>query len=109
MNKDNTIYFKLMLDSIKKINSYTKNFNFKKFQKDGKTQSAVLMQFQIIGELSKKIDKKTKDTIDLPWKQIAGFRDMISHDYFSLDIAFAWETIKTDLKELNTKIKKHLK
>jgi len=41
----------------------------KKFQNDSKTQSAVLMQFQIIGELSKKIDRQIKDKIDLPWKE----------------------------------------
>lgn len=109
MDKDNTIYLKLILDSIKKIRAYTKDFDFKKFQKDSKTQSAVLMQFQIIGELSKKINIQTKEKIDLPWKQIAGFRDIISHDYFSLDISFAWETIQTDLKEMNTKIKNNLK
>lgn len=109
MIKDNSLYLKLILNSIVKIQKYVRNFDFSDFKKDEKTQSAVLMQFQIIGELSKKINKETKQDIDLPWKEIAGFRDIISHDYFSIDVSFVWETVSQDIPKLKKEITKFFK
>jgi uncharacterized protein with HEPN domain len=104
MVKDNKIYISLILDSVSKIESFVEGFSFEEFKKDYKTQSAVLMQFQIIGELSKKINQETKDQIDLPWKEISGFRDVISHDYFNIDSEFVWRTLEKDIPDLKEKL-----
>ena len=77
-----------MLDAIAKIKSYTNEMSFDDFFSDGKTQSAVIMQLQVIGELAKKVPEEVKVVINLPWKNMAGFRDMISHDYFGYESLF---------------------
>ncbi len=104
MEKDNTIYLRLIVDSISKIKSFVSGFDLDSFSKDNKTQSAVIMQFQIIGELSKKVNEDIKSKIEIPWKQIAGFRDIISHDYFNIDTGLVWETIEKDLPPLEENI-----
>ncbi len=44
------------------------------------------MQLQIIGEMAKKLDENSMREIDVPWKMIIGLRNMISHDYFLLEL-----------------------
>ena len=108
MEKDNFAYLKLILDSVRKIKEYISGMNFVKFTKDGKTQSAVTMQLQIIRELVKKIPEEIKLNIALPWKEMAGMRDMVSHDYFSLDLETIWNTATKDVPEVESKISEFL-
>ena len=109
MEKDNTIYLKLILQAIDKTVLYTNKMSIEVFLKDSKTQSAVIMQLQVIGELSKKVGKEHKEGISVPWKNMIGLRDFISHEYFNLDLDNIWNTIKTDLKDLKKHIKSYLK
>ena len=107
-NKDNTAYLRLILDSFKKINDFTLGMSDTDFFNDSKTQSAVIMQLQVVGELSKKILNEIKNSIDLPWKNIAGLRDMVAHDYFGLDLVTIWYTVQVSVPEAEGKIKKYL-
>ena len=108
MEKDNLAYLHLILDSIGKIEKYLGKMSLNDFLLDSKTESAVIMQIQIIGELSKKIPDKMKSEIDVPWKEIAGLRDMVSHDYFSLDVEAIWNTATKEVSELSQKITEYL-
>src|SRR3989344_6514102 len=95
--KDDKIYIQQMLDAVRKIELFTANIDRANFGADEKTQSAVIMQLMLIGEISKKISTKTKYSIDLPWKDISGFRDKAIHDYFEVDLDVVWNTIITDI------------
>jgi len=107
-NKDNTAYLRLMLDSFAKINRFTKGMTFEDFSSDEKTQSAVIMQLQVTGELAKKVSENFKKSIDVPWKNMAGLRDLVSHDYFGLDIDIIWHTAKESVLETEKNIRKYL-
>ena len=78
----------------------------KTFMSDAKTQSAVIMQLALIGEMAKKLSPETKDKIKLPWKEIIGFRDRAIHDYFEVDIDVVWNTAVSDLATVKTEISK---
>lgn len=108
MEKDNLAYLHLILDATRKIQEYLGQMSLNDFFADSKTESAVIMQIQIIGELSKKIPEEIKSEIDVPWKEISGLRDMVSHDYFSLDVEAIWNTATKDVQELEQKIKNYL-
>jgi len=107
-NKDNTAYLRLMLDSFAKIDRFTKGMTFEDFSADEKTQSAVIMQLQVTGELAKKVSENFKKSIDVPWKNMAGLRDLVSHDYFGLDIDIIWHTAKESVLETEKNIRKYL-
>ena len=107
-NKDDKAYLLLLRDSFSKIRSYTSGMLLNDFSLDGKTQSAVIMQLHVIGELSKKMPQPIKDVIDIPWKQMAGFRDWISHDYFSLDLPTLWHTVQESIPEAEGKVVSYL-
>ena len=46
--------------------------------------------------------------IDVPWKEISGFRDRAIHDYFQIDLQIAWDTIQLDLEPLVAAIQNYL-
>lgn len=58
----------------------------------------------MIGELAKKVPDELKKSINIPWKQIMGMRDMVSHDYFNLDSKSVWDTAATSVPDAAQKI-----
>lgn len=100
--KSDAVYIAQLCAATQKVRSYVVGMTHEQFLADEKTQSAVIMQLSLIGELAKRLSDETKESVDLPWKEIAGFRDIAIHDYFSLDIDIVWETIETDLVHIET-------
>jgi uncharacterized protein with HEPN domain len=75
------------------------------FLKDETIKRAVVRSLEIIGEASKKIpaDFKVKhDTIH--WKNMAGMRDRLIHDYIGVDYSIVWDVIKNKIPELYNQI-----
>lgn len=103
--KSDNLYVEQILDSILKIESFIDGKTKKNFQTNQMAQSAVILQLAIIGEVSKKLGINFKKQHDLPWKEIAGFRDKAIHDYFSMDINVVWDTIKNDIEPLKKALK----
>lgn len=76
MKKDNSVYLNHILDSIKRIEEYTKGVNKEKFMSKNIVQAAAIREIEIIGEATKMIDNSFKEThSSIPWKSIAGMRD----------------------------------
>lgn len=107
--KNDQVYLEQVLDSADKITSFTNNFTYEKFANDQKTQSAVIMQLALIGELAKRISKETQSEINIPWKAVAGFRDRAIHDYYQIDLEIVWTTIIEDLPLLEKALRTFLK
>ena len=103
-------YLQDILDAIEKIKKYTAKVDYEMFSKNEMMIDAVLMNIAIIGESVKKIPEDVKEKYpDIPWKDIAGMRDKVIHDYFGVDVNIVWETIKKNVPELEQKIKVMLK
>jgi uncharacterized protein with HEPN domain len=106
MPKDDSIYVEHILECIERILKYTDGISKDKFSKDEMIQDAVIRNIEIIGEASKKISQNfRKSNSHVPWKEIAGMRDKLIHDYLGVDIEVIWRTIKTDIPTLNTQLK----
>ena len=107
--KTDKVYLEQTVDCIQKITMYIGEENYDDFLSDSKTQSAVILQLALIGELAKKISIETKSKIDLPWKEISGFRDRIIHDYFQIDLEIVWNTTKENIPKMSIEINKFIK
>lgn len=106
MEKDNTIFLTHILESIAQIEEYCINFNEIKFKNDKKTQDAVIRRIEIIGEAVKNISDQLKDnSSQIPWKKIAGMRDILIHAYFGVDLEKTWDVVITELPILKKQIK----
>ena len=106
--KSDSVYIAQILDSISKIRSFTDGYTRGLFFKDQKTQSAVIMQLALIGELAKKVSSDIRAKTSIPWSDIAGFRDRAIHHYYEVDLSIVWDTVMNDLKILEDGLK-HIK
>jgi uncharacterized protein with HEPN domain len=98
--RSDDVYLAQIRDAILKVERFTAGMSEDAFKQDEKTQSAVIMQLALIGELAKRVSAETKTGIPLPWKEIAGFRDNAIHDYFDIDLSIVWNTVVSDIPQL---------
>ena len=107
MKRDIGLFIEDILNSIKNIEDFTKELNQEKFSEDKLRQSAVIRQLEIIGEAVKNIPSAFKEKYpNIPWKDIAGFRDVLSHAYFGVSMDRVWNIIEKDLPKLKKEIEK---
>jgi len=60
-----------------------------------------LRGLEIIGEATKNLSENLKVNYpQVPWKEIAGMRDKLVHQYFGVDLELVWETVRRELPEL---------
>lgn len=106
--KSDQLYIDQIKDSIRKAESYIQGLNKEEFLTDEKTQSAVILQLTLIGELSNKISDETKSKFNIPWRQIIDFRNRAIHNYFEVDLNIVWDTLQGDIPVLKSELKKDL-
>lgn len=105
--RDLKLYIKDILNAIDSIEKFVEGMKYEDFIKDDKTTSAVIRKFEIIGEASKNIPANFKKKhSDIPWKEMAGFRDKLIHFYFGIKYELVWETIKLKLPALKIRLAK---
>lgn len=101
-----TEYLEDILDAISKIREFTGNMDFSSFSEDEKTSFAVIRALEIIGEASKNIPEEVRSSHpDIPWREMAGIRNKLIHDYFGVNLAVVWKTVKEDLPILEPMIR----
>ena len=106
--KRDRVYLEQILDSVGKIRLFVCGMDQAAFMGDQKTQSAVIMQLALIGELAKRVSESTRKAIAVPWREIAGFLDRAIHDYYRIDLQVAWNTIALDLDPLEKALREYL-
>lgn len=105
MKRNENLFLKDILFSIKNIIIFSKGLSKEKFMEDRKTQSAIVRELEIIGEAVKNISDATKERYPkIEWKKIAGARDIFIHGYFQVDFEKIWDVIKKDLPVLKNDI-----
>jgi len=84
--RDYMIYLNDILTAMKRVLEYIGEKNFKEFKRNYMVVDAVVRNFQIIGEASKKLPDEFKSKYpELPWDKMYGLRNLISHEYFGID------------------------
>jgi len=105
MNRDQT-YVNQILEAINKIQEYTKEGrDF--FYETVIIQDAVIRNIEIIGEVSKRVSDGFKEHHDnVPWRKMAGIRDVLIHDYDSIDMSIVWNVISMELPKIRSILSK---
>ena len=87
-----------MLQSARKALGYARGLRENQFMTDSLRQDAILRQLTILGEASEKISNELRAAHpEVPWKKVAGFRDVVAHDYFGVNLKEVWRIIQDDL------------
>jgi uncharacterized protein with HEPN domain len=110
MDKDPRIFLEHILESVNWIQSYVLGFSKDDFFSSVEKQDAVLRRLEIIGEAVKNLPDSFKGVhVDIPWRRIAGMRDVLIHEYFEVDLRLVWRTVTDVLPEFKKQIQNLLK
>jgi uncharacterized protein with HEPN domain len=67
------------------------------FLEDRMRQDAIIRKLEVIGEAVKQLSEPTRRRRpEIPWRQIAGMRDHLTHAYFGIDLGLVWRVVERD-------------
>ena len=108
MMPEDKLYLSNIYEAALKIESYTQDGQAV-FMATPMIQDAVIRNFEIIGEATKRLSDEIKqENSEFSWRQMAGFRDVLIHDYMKVKLSRVWSVIEQDLPVLKNQIKKLL-
>lgn len=110
--KNDKIYLSHILESIEAILTYTQGMSEQDFVSNKLVKDAVIRNFEIIGEATKKVSFETRNFFpDIPRSKMAGLRDKLIHDYVKVNLQLVWDVVvdvlpqqKEELKSIISKI-----
>ena len=102
--KDDTLYLIHMTECVGRIEQFVIDGK-EAFLRDLKTQDAVIRNLQVLAESSQRLSETLKAAHqDVDWRGLAGFRNILVHDYLGINPQRVWEIIEEDLPTLKRQI-----
>jgi uncharacterized protein with HEPN domain len=100
-----TLYLMDMLESIRRIEVYTKDIGYEEFLRNNMIKDAVVRNIEVIGEAARNIPKEIQAKYNhIPWAEIIATRNVIAHDYFEIDYKIVWNIICKHLPTLKKEL-----
>jgi len=99
-------YLEDILDYVEKVQRFASNVSSAhELQRDEMRLMAIVRALEIIGEATKRVPHSIRRKYPhIPWKDIAGMRDILAHGYFDIDVDIVWKTIQQDIVPLQKAI-----
>ncbi len=105
MKKDPEVYLTHILDSINLLERYLQGVTESQFYSSEEKQDLAVRRIEVIGEATKNIPDFFKENYPaIPWKRMAGMRDVLIHQYDDIDMKIVWKTITQFVPELKKQI-----
>lgn len=99
--KDDRVYLEHIANSFRKLLEYAEGMTLESFLADSKTQDACVRQLEIAGEATKRVSMPLRERFtEVPWKDMAGMRDRLIHQYIDVDLMIVWLAITDDATPL---------
>jgi uncharacterized protein with HEPN domain len=100
MRRDDAYLLDILI-AARRARRFLEDLTWEEFVHSELHQDAVMRPLAIIGEAARQVSQETRDAHpELPWPQMAGMRNRLIHEYFRVDLATVWETVKNDLPPL---------
>ncbi|QQR80716.1 MAG: DUF86 domain-containing protein [Deltaproteobacteria bacterium] len=98
INKDNAYIFDIVHAGELAISYIGKYKEIESFNQDTQCQDAVIRRLEIIGEAAKRLSEDVKaKRPTIPWSEMVGMRNIVTHNYDGVDLTIIWDTVKNDL------------
>ncbi|HXQ38351.1 MAG TPA: DUF86 domain-containing protein [Anaerolineales bacterium] len=98
MKREYEDYLRDMLENAEKALSFVEDLDYDSFYNDDKALYAVIRALEIIGEANSEI----------PWREISGMRNKLTHEYFGVNTKVVWRTVQEDLPAVISALQKML-
>jgi len=103
--RDHKLYVEDILQSMDRIERYTRGQTFERFRRSEMVADAVIRNLEIIGEAARSIPQEVRQRHpDIPWTRMIGLRNIAIHEYFGVDLGIIWEIVRRNLPETRSKI-----
>ena len=100
MRRDST-YLLDIANTCRTVIELVQGLDESSFTSDRRSHLAVLYEITVLGEIVKRLSPVFRqEHPEIPWRQIAGMRDKLVHDYNEVDLNLAWEVTQTSVPEL---------
>lgn len=104
--KDDAVYVEYILTRIQRIDEYVGG-DRNAFFSSTLVQDAVIRNLQVLAESSQRVSDSLKSQLpDIPWRDIAGFRNILVHDYLGVDLDAIWLVVERDLPPLKAALER---
>ena len=104
--RDYSFYLIDIIEALARIEKYTMKISKQRFVKNEMVIDSVIRNLEIIGEAAKHIPSDIRSMApEIPWQKVVGFRNILIHEYFNVDLENAWYIIKEQLPSLKKEIK----
>jgi len=103
--KDDRLYLGHIREAAERVLAYGQDGE-NRFRTDLRTQDAIIRNLQVMGEAVKKVSAETREANpQIPWKDIAGMRDRVVHDYFGISLDIVWDVVVNHVPPLIEKLR----
>ncbi|MCK5842490.1 MAG: DUF86 domain-containing protein [Candidatus Sabulitectum sp.] len=105
--RNELVFLEDILECIERIADYVKDVSENDFMNNIEKQDSVIRRIELIGEAVKSISIATrKQYPGIPWREIAGMRDIVIHQYFGVSIVLIWRVATTDIPKLKSEFER---
>lgn len=106
--KDDAVYLQHILDAVDRIQAYT-SVGREQFMAETHWQDATIRQLEIVGEATKQLSEGLRlRHSEVPWRRIAGLRDVLIHQYMGVDLDAVWEIVISNVPTLKRQVEQIL-
>lgn len=99
--RDPRLFMTDVLDAIEKVERYTAGLTFDQFESNEMVLDAVVRNLEIIGEATRYIPATLrKQYTQIEWSRVVGFRNIVIHTDFAVDVEIVWTIATQRLSEL---------
>ena len=106
--KADAVYLRHILDATAKIEEYA-SVGHDRFLAESHWHDAIIRQLEIVGEATKRLSPELRaNHPDLPWRRVAGLRDVLIHQYMGVDLEAVWGIVVDHVPALRQRVEQIL-
>ncbi len=106
MPRDSRLYLEDMQQALERITRYLQRQTFDTFEQNELLVDGIVRNLELLGEAAKHVPQDIRSNHpSVPWTKIAGLRDILTHQYFAVDLQIIWDVVTNQVPTLRNAIR----